>query len=63
MKLLQRGLFIGLFALALTTVAGLGMTVAANSPAKTADDCCCVVEDGQLVCTITGEVLEKCCCR
>ena len=63
MKLLRRGLFTGLVVLALTTVASLGMIVAANSPAKPADDCCCVVEDGQLVCRITGEVLEKCCCR
>ena len=63
MKLSRRSLFTGLVALALTTVAGLGLTAAANSPAKASDDCCCVVEDGQLICTITGEVLEECCCR
>ena len=37
-------------------------------PAHAADDrpteaCCCVVQDGNLVCTISGEVLEECCCE
>lgn len=63
MKLLRRSFLSGLIALALTTVAGLGWTVAANSPDKATGDCCCVVEDGQLICTITDEVLDKCCCR
>ena len=63
MKLSRRSLFSGLVALALTTVAGLGLTAAADSPVKATGDCCCIVEDGQLICTITGEVLDECCCR
>ncbi len=31
--------------------------------AATSADCCCVVENGELVCTITGEVLRECCCK
>ncbi len=63
MKISRRSLFSGLIALALTTVAGLGLTAAANSPDKATGDCCCVVEDGELTCTISGEVLDECCCR
>ncbi len=63
MKLSRKSLFSGLVALAVTMVAGLGLTAAANSPDKATSDCCCVVEDGQLICTITGEVLDECCCR
>ena len=63
MKLSRRSLFSGLVALAFAAVAGLGLTAAANSPDKATGDCCCVVEEGQLICTITGEVLDECCCR
>jgi len=35
----------------------------AGGPAGSADDCCCIVEDGKLICTETGEVLDECCCR
>ncbi len=39
----------------------LAGTVALATPGG--DECCCVTNDaGQLVCTITGEVLETCCC-
>ena len=63
MKLSRRSLFSGLIALALTTVAGFGLTATASSLDKATGDCCCVVEDGQRICTITGEVLDECCCR
>ncbi len=37
---------------------------AAVTPTRGSDGCCCIVNDaGQLVCTITGEVLETCCCK
>jgi len=49
------GLAIGAFGLVLRPARAQGF-----EPTGT---CCCVVQDGHLVCTITGEVLEECCCK
>jgi hypothetical protein len=62
MKLSRRNLFAGLAA-AMLAVTGLGMTVAAQGKGAMSENCCCVVEDGQFLCTITGELMEECCCR
>lgn len=35
----------------------------AKAPSNPPADCCCVVENGELICTITGEVLRECCCK
>lgn len=44
--------------------AGLALAGAAAAASPRADGCCCITNDaGQLVCTITGEVLETCCCK
>ena len=29
----------------------------------TADSCCCIVQDGQMICPMTGEVVDSCCCE
>ena len=43
---------------------GLALAGAAALAAPSGDGCCCIVNDaGQLVCTITGGVLETCCCK
>lgn len=63
MKLSRRGWFGGLFALMAASLDGVGMTAVDQTPRTRPDDCCCIVEDGKLICTITGEVLEECCCR
>ena len=49
----------------LAPVLALAWANAAVTPVRSADGgCCCIVNDaGQLVCTITGEVLERCCCK
>ena len=53
-------LSIGAAALAL----GLGALGLHAARGGTDDDCCCVTNDqGKLVCTITDEVLEDCCCN
>lgn len=45
-------------------VLGLAIAGAAATAAPENDGCCCVVNDaGQLVCTVTGAVLETCCCE
>ncbi len=45
-------------------VMGLALAGAAALATPADDGCCCIVNDtGQLVCTITGEVLETCCCK
>ena len=48
----------------LAPVLALAWANAAVTPVgSTEGGCCCIVNDaGQLVCTITGEVLERCCC-
>ena len=44
-------------------VMGVALAGAAALATPADDGCCCIVNDtGQLVCTITGEVLESCCC-
>ncbi len=43
---------------------GVGLAGAAALTPPGDDGCCCIVNDaGQLVCTITGGVLQKCCCE
>jgi hypothetical protein len=52
--------------LSLPLALALGAVGPAFSPAHAAkdrDDCCCVERDGRLVCTITGEILDECCCK
>ena len=45
-------------------VLGVALAGAAAFAAPRNDGCCCIVNDtGQLVCTITGEVLDTCCCK
>lgn len=63
MKLSRRGWFGALFGLLTVALAGVGLAAAVQRPAPKTDDCCCIVRDGQLICTITGEVLDECCCR
>ena len=60
--MVRRKLFrsIGAAALAL----GLGAVALHAARGGTDDGCCCVTNDqGKLVCTITDEVLEECCCN
>lgn len=41
-----------------------GWALAADTGAQAlTEECCCVVENGELICTITGEVLRQCCCK
>ncbi len=49
----------------LAPVLALAWANAGVPPTRSSDTgCCCIVNDaGQLVCTITGEVLERCCCK
>lgn len=43
---------------------GLALAGAAAAATPRNDGRCCLLNDtGQLVCTITGEVLEACCCK
>ena len=59
-----RTLLLGLVALA-SLVAGttlIGGQLAVSAMFPKGDDCCVEVQ-GQLVCTITDEVLEECCCQ
>lgn len=43
---------------------GIGLAGAAALATAQNDECCCVVnDDGKLVCTETGQVLETCCCE
>ncbi len=45
-------------------VLGIALVAAAASTTPGGEKCCCIVNDaGQLVCTITGEVLDTCCCE
>lgn len=45
-------------------VMGLALAGAVAAASPKSDACCRVTNDaGQLVCTITGQVLDKCCCE
>ncbi len=60
--MVRRKLFRSIGAAALTL--GLGAVSLHAARGGTDDDCCCVTNDqGKLVCTITDEVLEECCCE
>ena len=56
---------LGVAAAALLAAGGWAIAVdaTAKAPSNPAADCCCIVENGELVCTITGEVLRECCCK
>ena len=58
----RRKWFLGIGTTALALVLGAFGLHAAQS--NTDEGCCCVTNDqGQLVCTITNEVLDECCCQ
>ncbi len=65
MKMNRCKLFASLLAAAAAVAAGLGITAAAvdSTDGWPNEGCCCIEQDGRLICTITGEVLDECCCR
>jgi uncharacterized membrane protein len=65
MKMSRPTLFAGLAAIAATIAIGAGVTTASvdRPQPQLGESCCCVEQDGELLCTITGEVLDECCCR
>jgi len=42
---------------------GLALAVRPVLASDKADSCCCIQQEGKLVCTITGQALEKGCCE
>ncbi len=54
--------FATMVALAFTGWA-LTAEASASTPSNQPANCCCIVQSGDLICTITGEVLQKCCCK
>ena len=56
-------LVVALSAVALAAWTPDGSTTSASVTAERPAECCCIVASGQLVCTVTGEVLEECCCK
>jgi len=53
-----------LTAMVVTALGVVALAGAAALATPSDDGCCCITNDqGQLVCTITGEVLKTCCCK
>ncbi len=61
LRTLGAALLTGLVALAAS--AGTSQKVYCEKKAKTIEKCCCVEKNGKLVCTLTGEKLDACCCK
>ena len=54
---------LGFATMAALAVAGWALSAEASTPSNPPANCCCVIQNGDLVCTITGEVLQECCCE